>query len=202
MESALQDAALKGTTVVAASGMNDTDYPSSSQWVLAVGGTTLVSHNAAIESEGIIYATVSADKGIKSVLEQPSWQHGIGMTAGRDGSHTRSVPDVSALGDAKRGYKVRIGGGDQSTGGTSTAAALWAGLIARLNQGCSNNLGYFNPKLYKELGPAGVLNKISGTDDTNGKGPLLPSEVGWNPRSGWGTPDARKMLEWLRSHPN
>jgi kumamolisin len=50
-------------------------------------------------------------------------------------------------------------------GGTSAATPFWAGLIAIINQGVGRNLGYFNPVLYKSIGPTDALRKIADGND-------------------------------------
>ena len=96
---------------------------------------------------------------------------------------------------------VNLGSHKVSIGGTTVSAAIWAGLIARINQGLSTNLGFLNPKLYQEIGPAGILRPIlkghNGVKSVQGyfAGP------GWNPVAGWGSPHGGKLLNWLKEHP-
>ena len=89
---------------------------------------------------------------------------------------------------------VLIDGQWTVVGGTSLATPLWAGLIARLNQGLGHNLGYFNPILYQKPGPAGILNSI--TTGNNGTGAVqgYAAGKGWNAAAGWGTPDGDALL--------
>jgi kumamolisin len=118
------------------------------------------------------------------VFALPDWQRDAGVPARKDGSHGRGMPDVAAA------------VGDYSD------VSLWACLIARLNQGLGRNIGYFNPKSYREIGPAGVLNAITEGDNRNGTLPGYKAGTGWSAVAGWGTPDGRKLLTWLRDHPN
>jgi kumamolisin len=76
---------------------------------------------------------------------------------------------------------------------------LWAGLIARLNQGLGQNVGYLNPVLYKELGPAGVLRPITEANNAMPGSAACSSGPGWNSCAGWGSPQGTKLLEALRS---
>jgi kumamolisin len=89
-------------------------------------------------------------------------------------------------------------GQHQANGGTAAAAALWAGLIGRLNQNLGRNLRYFNPVLYKEIGPAHVLHNVTGGDNGNKRAKGYPCRTGWNVCTGWGTPDGQKLLAALR----
>jgi kumamolisin len=113
----------------------------------------------------------------------------------------RGVPDVSAVADPKTGYQAFVDGQWIVIGGTTAATSLWAGLVALLNQGIGHNIGYLNPQLYRETGPAQILREI--TEGNNGKGGLAGYSAGpgWNAVTGCGTPDEQKLLDWLRAHP-
>jgi kumamolisin len=119
------------------------------------------------------------------------------MPAEAGGKVGRGVPDVSGNADPTSGYKVVVDGQAVVIGGTSAAAALWAGLIALLNQGLGPNLGHVNPLLYRVAGQ-GVFHAITsgqnGLDSVKG----FPAGPGWNAATGWGTPDGGKLLEALR----
>jgi kumamolisin len=84
-------------------------------------------------------------------------------------------------------------------GGTSASTPLWAGLIARLNQALGRNIGYFNPLLYQKIGPLGGLRDITqGNNSTKGiKG--YSARPGWDPCTGWGSPNGAKLLDALRT---
>ena len=84
-------------------------------------------------------------------------------------------------------------------GGTSTATPIWAGLINRIVEERikigKGPVGFINPVLYQH---PEVLNDI-----TNGTNPGCNTEgvsavEGWDPVTGLGTPNYKKMLElWL-----
>jgi kumamolisin len=71
-------------------------------------------------------------------------------------------------------------------------------LIALLNQGLGRDIGYFNPRLYREIGPAGILRNITGGNNGGGDVKGYPCGPGWNACTGWGSPDGKKLLEALR----
>jgi kumamolisin len=209
LDAALAAAARQGITIVAAAGDNGVtdgvddgkphvDFPASSQWVLAVGGTSLVANGGEIASETV---WSSGGGGISDVTALPDWQAGANVPLRKDGSRGRGVPDVAAAADPSHGYLAFVGGKQVVFGGTALAAPLWAGLIATINQSLGRNVGYFNRRLYTEIGPANVLRSI--TIGTNGNGSLqgYSAGPGWNPVAGWGAPDAEKLLMWLREHP-
>jgi len=213
LDAALQAAANQGITVVAASGDNGVtdgvndgrrhvDFPASSQWVLAVGGTSIVGSGNAIQSERAWNsgAGSATGGGVSDVFGLPDWQRNANVPARRDGSNGRGIPDVAALADPSSGYRIRVNGAEVGVGGTAAATPLWAGLIAVLNHGLGRNLGYFNRRLYQEVGPAGLLNPITNGDNGNGTVQGYTAGTGWNAVAGWGTPDGQKLLTWLRAH--
>jgi kumamolisin len=97
---------------------------------------------------------------------------------------------VAINADPSTGYSAYIGGKFSVVGGTGAGAALWAGLIARINQGVGHNIGYINPVLYTKLGPDGTLRVVVNGDDVRKN----VAGSGWNAITGWGSPDGRKLL--------
>jgi len=213
LDNALQLAATQGITVVAAagdSGVTDgatdgrphVDFPSSSPWVLAVGGTRLVADGGRIVSETVWNSDSGATGGgISDVFGLPEWQSDAGVPHRKDGSLGRGVPDVAGNADPQTGYHIQVDGSVTVIGGTTATASLWAGLIALINEGLGHNVGHLNPRLYREIGPAGILNAI--THGNNGYQTVAGYSAGprWNAVAGWGTPDGQRLLDWLRAHP-
>ena len=62
------------------------------------------------------------------------------------------MPDVTGNADPETGYQIFLAGNQQVVGGTSAVAPLWAGLIARINQGLvsvgSKQVGFLNTLIY------------------------------------------------------
>ena len=79
---------------------------------------------------------------------------------------------------------------------------LWAGLIALVNQGLGRNVGYLNPILYRDIGPAGMLRPVTDRDNSTAGVEGFKTGPGWTPAAGWGSPDGIKLLTWLRTHPD
>jgi hypothetical protein len=207
MNQALADAARLKITVVAAAGDSGVtggwsdkkphvEFPASSPYVLSVGGTRLVAQGDTIVSEEVWNNGVSATGGgVSSLFPTPDWQKQVDLPG-----LGRGVPDVVAHADPAQGYRIVIRGKVSVIGGTSAAAALWAGLIAIINQGVGQNLGYINPILYQKIGPgAGVFRNITtGDNGINGvKG--ISAGGGWSAVAGWGSPNGRKLLSAFRS---
>jgi kumamolisin len=189
------------------------NFPATSPYVLAVGGTTLhVRKNAKGTTQ--ITETVWNDGpggggsggGYSDITPIPAWQKGVpGVRTSINPGHFagRAIPDVAANADPATGYLTMSGGKMQVVGGTSASAPLWASLIARINAITGNRTGNFNALLYTKFGPAGVLRDITvGNNDTEG---LLhgefPAGPGWDACTGWGVPNGAKLLAALQGQP-
>jgi hypothetical protein len=210
MDSSLKEAASSGITVIVASGDNGvTDgvpggahvsFPASSPWVLAVGGTKLIEANNKIAAETVWNngSGGATGGGVSAIHVVPQWQSALNIVSIQSGMHGRAIPDVAASADPGAGYKIFLNGKEAVLGGTTTAACLWAGLIALVNQGLGYNVGYLNPALYSTLGPRGVLTQITQGDNSVGKVKGYSAGPGWNACTGWGSPDGRKFLAALK----
>jgi kumamolisin len=166
MDQVFQSAAALGVTVCVATGDDGTsdgvgdgnahvDFPSSSPFALACGGTTLVSSQGAITSETVWNEpnNGSTGGGISDFFDLPSYQKGFSVPPSANAGKRigRGIPDVSANADPLTGYLVRVDGIEGAIGGTSAAAPLWAGFIALLNQQLVTPIGHLNPLLYQDL---------------------------------------------------
>lgn len=86
---------------------------------------------------------------------------------------------------------VRADGQDQTVGGTSAVAPLWAGLIALLNQSAGAPLGFAHSRLYQLLGSAAFRDITTGNNGSYSAGP------GWDACTGLGSPDGTALAEQL-----
>lgn len=181
-------------------GKNHVDFPSSSPYVLACGGTKLTAESGVITRETVWNEdpTRSATGGGVSVaFPQPDFQNGVKVPKPLTSAKLKSgrgVPDIAGDADPATGYAVRVSGQDTVIGGTSAVAPLWAGLLALINQSLGKPVGYLNPLLYTNLAKAGTLNDI--TEGSNG---AYSATTGWDPCTGWGSPKGRNLLEALKS---
>lgn len=184
------------------------NFPATSPYVLAVGGTTLHARKSA-KGQSSLTEVVWNDGpgsgtggGVSDVTQVPSWQEGKVPRSINPGNFAgRAIPDVAANADPNTGYLTMSGGQLGVVGGTSASAPLWASLITRINALLGARVGNFNALLYSKIGPAGVLRDItSGNNDTDG---LLdghfPAGPGWDACTGWGAPDGGKLLNALKS---
>jgi len=216
MNAAFENAAVSGITVLATAsdhgvtdgvkdGRRHVDFPASSPWVLSVGGTTLKSTEGHIQSEVAWkspYGDFATGGGVSEKFARPDWQSAVPIPKRDDGNQGRGIPDVAASASPENGVSIIVDGKAQAVGGSSAAVPLWAGLVALIDQGLGYNVGYINPRLYQDIGPAGAFHAItSGDNGVDGvKG--YSAGPGWTPVTGWGSPDGMKLLLWFRMHPD
>jgi kumamolisin len=205
METALQDAAALGVTVTVASGDNGSDdgesdgqphvdFPSSSPYALACGGTTLIASGQTIQSEVVWNETASNEGatggGVSVEYPLPSWQQNANVPSAPHGGTGRGVPDVAGNADPTTGYQVLVGGQSQVVGGTSAVAPLWAALIARLNQQLGKPVGDLHAAIYQS-GTSAFRDITQGNNGTYQAGP------GWDACTGLGSPNGQALLDAL-----
>ncbi|QRO00160.1 S8/S53 family peptidase [Archangium violaceum] len=213
------------------------NFPASSPYVLACGGTTLLVKDGAIHSEVVwnsltrpmlFLNTPGGDSafpypmatggGISCFYERPVYQkHAhvpprvdcywfIGHLERVETFHGRGTPDVSASADWMTGYEFIFQGKWNTMGGTSAAAPMWAALLTLMNEGLEANhgpgarVGWINPYLYR-------LCLEEGTDvcrpihQGNNGGFQAHPERRWNPCTGLGSPDGKKLSAALGAWP-
>jgi subtilase family serine protease len=108
------------------------------------------------------------------------------------------VPDVAGDADEAGGMArvVASGGGAslESDAGTSDSAPLWGGLVALADQYAHHDLGSVNPAIYR-IAHSSSYHKAfhDPTTGTNG----YPAAPGWDPVTGWGTPNALALIRLL-----
>lgn len=161
---------------------NTQDWPASSRYVVAVGGTQLhTSVDGAWSGESVWNDLATAQHGTgggPSIFEpMPSWQQGVGQNAGHS---TRGVPDVAFDGAPSSGAQVIINGATQVWGGTSLSSPLFVGVWARVLEAKGANLGFAAPLIYR-LPARDFHDVVSGNNGTFSAAP------GWDYASGFGS---------------
>jgi len=211
---AFQAAAAMGITVCCAAGddgsrdqVNDglahCDFPASSDFVLACGGTTLKSSGNRITSETVWNDGNNGGAtggGISDDIPLPSWQNSAKVPPSvNPGKHVgRGVPDVAGNADPATGFVVLADGQTGVVGGTSAVAPLWAGLIACINQQLGTPVGFLNPLLYSQVANAKALNDITtGNNDITGKIGGYSAGPGWDACTGLGSPNGTAIANSL-----
>ncbi|MHB1776065.1 MAG: S53 family peptidase [Acidimicrobiales bacterium] len=198
--------------------VKEVSLPASDPLVLAVGGTRLTANpvtgaylgetawNSPSQASGGDPA--ASGGGFSHFFPRPAYQRGV------PGIGTmRGVPDVAADASPYSGMAVVRTGPDRTTmitgaGGTSAAAPFWAGLIALADQEAGHPLGFVNPAIYRiGRGPQyhKAFHDVTTGDNTmtltSTSGPVTVAGYraapGWDPVTGWGTPDARVLVPLL-----
>ena len=216
LNQAIQDAAQLGVTVCCAAGDDGSpdmalkgwdkkphaDFPSSSPFALACGGTKLSVAGGAIASEVVWNEGQRAGAGgggVSNLFPLPAYQAKSKVPKAPNGSAGRGVPDVAGNADPVTGYKIFLAGSQQVIGGTSAVAPLMAGLLALINQSLAKKTpgvtaGFLNPLLYGSAASA-FRDITAGNNDIYGKlKGLYSAGPGWDACSGLGVPDGTKLL--------
>jgi kumamolisin len=217
----LQSAASLGVTVCVAAGDNGSadlpaddpnwdgkahvDFPASDPFVLACGGTQVTASSTAITKE-VVWDDGKNDGtggGVSRFFALPSYQQNAGVPPAADptGPVMRGVPDVAGDAAPASGYRIICDGtsfpapsqGIPPVGGTSAVAPLWAGLLARINQGLGKPVGFINPLLYAAPEDATFR------DITQGNNGDYKARKGWDACTGLGTPNGQNLLQSLTS---
>ncbi len=185
------------------------NFPASSPLVTAVGGTDLSADGSGNYQSETVWnddGCCAGGGGISQVFQEPVYQRlSLPKMVQAQLGGMRGLPDVSYNAAVFNEFiwiyasypGAFYGPGYYSIGGTSEGSPQWAGIVADLNQYAGRPLGFLNPALYV-LGGAGRFSHI-GRDITVGNNELLdvPGAVapgysatrGWDPASGWGTPN-------------
>jgi kumamolisin len=210
-DEAFQAAAAIGVTVCIASGdngssdgvndgKNHVDFPASSSFVLACGGTTLQASNGQIVNEQTwnnqLAGGGATGGGVSDVFPLPAWQDGFDVPSPSIQAGGRGVPDVAGDADPSTGYNILVDGEHAVFGGTSAVAPLWAALVARINQKIGKPIGFLNPLIYAQAVEASGFHDV--TEGNNGSFNAGP---GWDPCTGLGSPDGAKLLAALTGTP-
>ena len=190
---------VSGRSLLFASGDSGTDckaivgtfrpmWPSTSPHVTAVGGTVSLSE---VWSDG--------GGGFSNVFDTPDYQKSAveaylsngGVPNKKDFNPTgRAYPDLSAL---AVNYEIIMDGIPLPVDGTSCSAPTTAGIISILNDVRLKNgkttLGFLNPLLYGTLQGNGFFDITEGTNRARLSCKGFPATKGWDPASGWGSPN-------------
>jgi subtilase family serine protease len=225
INSALEYAVARHATVVAGSGdggaiptrrgssapVREVSLPASDPLVLSAGGTRLTANpvTGAYMSETAWNTPIDGEPaasagGFSHLFARPAYQDGVpGIGV------MRGVPDVA--GDASNSTDMAFvfaepGGAYAvfSEGGTSATGPFWAGLIALADQETGHPLGFVNPAIYRIA--RGPQYHMAFHDITTGNNTVVLNGVtitgyqagpGWDPVTGWGTPDAQVLIPLL-----
>ena len=219
MHAALRQAAGRHVTVVTSSGdtgvISDNgppvqvSLPASDPLVLGAGGTALnaSTFTGAYHGEMAWNADTEASAGgYSSLFPRPTYQDGV-PRIGR----MRGTPDVAADADSSTAMALTFSGGVlYPAQGTSAAAPLWAAVIALADQEAGQHLGFIDPAIYR-IARSAAYHRAFHDVVTGDNSVLWPTGVfvgyeagpGWDPVTGWGSPDAQVLVPLLahQAHP-
>ncbi len=161
------------------------DFPASSPYVLACGGTRLEKNKETVWNDGNGWATGG---GISDVFPVPDYQKQVALPPSVNSKqHTgRGLPDIAANADSETGYNILVDGQWSVIGGTSAVAPLIAGLLALANQKLKRNAGFIHPKLY--AAEAAVFKDITQGNNNTAEAGGYSAKKGWDACTGLGVP--------------
>uniref|UniRef100_A0A8D0UDW9 Tripeptidyl peptidase 1 n=1 Tax=Sus scrofa TaxID=9823 RepID=A0A8D0UDW9_PIG len=183
-------------------------FPASSPYVTTVGGTSF-QNPFRITNEVVDYISGG---GFSNVFPRPSYQEEAVTSYLTSSPHLppssyfnasgRAYPDVAALSD---GYWVVSNHVPIPwVSGTSASTPVFGGFLSLINEHRILRghppLGFLNPRLYKQHG-AGLFDVTHGchesclNEEVEGQG--FCSGPGWDPVTGWGTPNFPALLKTL-----
>ena len=177
-----------GIAVTASSGDGGygVEYPAASQYVTAVGGTTL-SPDSSVSRGWNETAWSGAGSGCSSYENQPSWQSSVSNITSACGK--RAVADVSADADPNTGvavydsYSYQGYSGWLVFGGTSVASPIIASVYA-----LAGNAGSITNGSYPYSHATSLNDVTSGSNGSCGND-LCNATTGWDGPTGLGTPN-------------
>ena len=172
-------------------GFRTTDWPASSPFVTAVGGTSLAvgaSNNYLFETgwgtttsswTGTTWSPTppgpwlyGAGGGVSSIFAEPSYQVGVvpGSVFTAQGRTGRAVPDIAAFADPNTGYLIgetqtfpdgTVKYSEYRIGGTSLSSPIMAGIMALADQAAGHPHGFANPLFYSLAGSTAFTDIVS-----------------------------------------
>jgi subtilase family serine protease len=162
------------------------EYPATSQYVTAVGGTSLIrSGNARGWAESVWNNDEGASgSGCSAFEPKPRWQNVS------SGCVRRAEADVSATSDPYNGvavYQTYGASGWVEAGGTSAAAPIIAAIYALAGTPLAGSY----PAEYPYLNPPGGLYDVVSGNNGNCGIPLCTAGTGWDGPTGLGSPDGK-----------
>jgi subtilase family serine protease len=202
------------------------NLPASDPLVLAAGGTTLEANHVtgayigetawnkpaprlpagaptpppAVRAELL---PTASNGGFSSLFPRPAYQDGVPGIG-----HMRGVPDVSADASNTSGMAVALsltpGNVVTPADGTSAASPFWAGIVALADQYAGRALGFINRVIYR-IGRSPAYHRAFHDITTGDNTVTYPAGTvtgyragpGWDPVTGWGTPNAQVLVPLL-----
>jgi tripeptidyl-peptidase-1 len=201
------DQGVYGRTGPTPDGRFHPDFPASSPYVTAVGGTDFAQKGVIGEEK----AWSSGGGGFSDTFPAPAYQEssvahyfstasakGVLPSSSNYNRTGRGYPDLAALGGQQNPYCVSaslfVVSSMTGVAGTSASCPVVAGMIARLNALRSSNkmppMGFLNPFIYQN---GAAFNDVTLGDNHDSGKEGFQAMPGWDPATGFGTPDFEKL---------
>ena len=167
------------------------NYPASSPYVVAVGGTHVdttssgafdneTAWNPGLASDG---KTTIGGSGGPSVYElKPAWQDYVALISQTDSAY-RATPDISSDADPNTGVSMYCAGSWYVIGGTSVSAPCMAGMVNASGITFTSTTQFLTT-IYEN----GLKTPYPFRDILSGHNSLYQAETGWDYMTGAGTP--------------
>ena len=218
LEQAVLEAAAMGVSVCVAAGDDGSadmssgwdgkphaDFPASSPYALACGGTSLRLSGTKIVSESVWNDGTrggAGGGGVSNFFALPGYQKNASVPLSPTRFKGRGLPDVAGNADPQTGYRVFLNGKWTVIGGTSAVAPLMAGLLACINQQLASTQHTLAGPIHTQLYGAstgGVTRDITaGNNDVTGTlNGLYTAKAGWDGCSGLGVVQGTALLKLL-----
>ncbi|MEU6194991.1 putative Ig domain-containing protein [Streptomyces sp. NPDC047061] len=175
-----------GVAITVSAGDSDygAEYPATSQYVTAVGGTALSTSSSTRGWTESVWKTSSSEgtgSGCSAYDAKPSWQTDTGCTK-------RMESDVSAVADPATGvavYDTYGGSGWAVYGGTSASSPIIAGVYALAGTPGSSDY----PAKYPYSHTSNLYDVTSGNNGSCSTSYFCTAGTGYDGPTGWGTPN-------------
>ena len=183
-------------------GQRHVDFPGVVPEVTAVGGTKLVPSGASFGetawNDGPGGGATGG--GFSRFIAVPAWQKPA--LAGRSGVTGRGIPDVAAVASPDPGLSIFVRNKWTAAGGTSVAAPIWAGILARVNAARTGagkpRLGAANAALYAAAKGTSPFRDVTKGNNSYAGVTGYSAGKGWDPVTGLGAarvgPLVKKLL--------
>ncbi|HLH61340.1 MAG TPA: S53 family peptidase [Ktedonobacteraceae bacterium] len=170
-------------------------YPAASPFVTSVGGTSLfINQDGSYKSES---AWNGSGGGTSAFESRPSYQNGFNSNS------KRGIPDVAMVADPNTGVAMYDSdlGGFIVVGGTSVAAPLWAGVLARVNQKRAHSMQNADNELYNVASNSSKYATDYHDITSGSSGGICSAKKGYDFVTGLGTEVGNALVPDLISAP-
>jgi kumamolisin len=147
------------------------DFPASSPYVIACGGTNLVCPNLTYDNATVETAWSSGGGAVSTFFAKPTYQSSLAVSM-------RSIPDLAMNADPNTGVLYMINNAYYIIGGTSIVSPTMTGFILAIGENRRKNahtIMYNNKPSFRDIvsGSNGDFNAGTGYDNCTGLGSII-----------------------------